>query len=93
MSLFGRRAPQNRLRDKCDRFTERPSGGQAPRRFPNERGALKARDLVATQPRQSPRPHGETSGWKAILNTLTVHHGDRIAANTIKLNFMTATTT
>jgi hypothetical protein len=24
---------------------------------------------------------------------LTVHHGDRIAANTIKLNFMTATTT
>ena len=25
---------------------------------------------------------GKTNGWKAILNTLTVHHGDRIAAHT-----------
>ncbi len=26
---------------------------------------------------------GKTNGWKTILNTLTVHYGDRIAANTI----------
>jgi hypothetical protein len=25
---------------------------------------------------------GKTNGWKTILNTLTVHYGDRIAANT-----------
>lgn len=26
---------------------------------------------------------GKINGWKNILNTLTVHYGDRIAANTI----------
>jgi hypothetical protein len=26
---------------------------------------------------------GKTNGWKTILNTLTIHYGDRIAANTI----------
>jgi hypothetical protein len=26
---------------------------------------------------------GKTNGWKNILNTLTVHYGERIAANTI----------
>ena len=24
---------------------------------------------------------GKTNGWKAILNTLTVHYGDRIASH------------
>ena len=24
---------------------------------------------------------GKTNGWKHILNTLTIHYGDRIAAN------------
>jgi hypothetical protein len=24
---------------------------------------------------------GKTSGWKTILNTLTIHYGERIAAN------------
>jgi hypothetical protein len=26
---------------------------------------------------------GRINGWKDIVNTLTVHYGDRIAANTI----------
>jgi hypothetical protein len=26
---------------------------------------------------------GKINGWKTILNTLTVHYGDRIAGNTI----------
>ena len=26
---------------------------------------------------------GKINGWKTILNTLTIHYGDRIAANTI----------
>jgi hypothetical protein len=26
---------------------------------------------------------GKTNGWKNILNTLTVHYGDRIAASSI----------
>jgi hypothetical protein len=26
-------------------------------------------------------PTGRTNGWKQILNALTIHYGDRIAAN------------
>jgi len=40
--------------------------------------------LVATQRRKNRSDlTGKTNGWKTILNTLTVHYGDRIAANTI----------
>jgi hypothetical protein len=40
-------------------------------------------------PRRDPKTQnrsdltGKMNGWKSILNTLTVHYGDRIAANTI----------
>lgn len=50
--------------------------------------ALKVLFLVATQTRKNRADlTGKTHGWKAVLNTLrrrlTVHYGDRIAANTI----------
>jgi putative transposase len=45
---------------------------------------LKVLYLVATQ-RQKDRHDltGKTNGWKQILNTLTIHYGDRIAASNI----------
>ena len=48
--------------------------------FPNEQAAMKVLYLVATT-RRTNRENltGKTNGWKAILNTLTVHYGDRIA--------------
>lgn len=48
--------------------------------FPNEQAAMKVLYLVATT-RKKNRENmtGRISGWKAILNTLTVHYGDRIA--------------
>jgi hypothetical protein len=50
--------------------------------------------LVATQLRKNRSDlTGKTNGWKTIVNTLTVHYSDRIAANTINCNFMKATTT
>jgi hypothetical protein len=40
--------------------------------------------LVATQRRKNRSDlTGKTNGWKVILNTLTVHYGDRIAASSI----------
>ncbi len=52
--------------------------------FPSEQAALKVLYLVATQQRKNRSDlTGKTNGWKSILNTLTVHYGDRIAANTI----------
>lgn len=52
--------------------------------FPNEQAALKVLYLVATQRRKNRQDMtGRINGWKDILNTLTVHYGDRIAANTI----------
>ncbi len=50
--------------------------------FPNEQAALKVLYLVANQQRPN-RTNliGKTNGWKHILNALTVHYGDRIAAN------------
>ena len=48
--------------------------------FPNEQAAMKVLYLVATARRKN-RSNliGKTNGWKAILNTLTVHYGDRVA--------------
>ena len=48
--------------------------------FPNEQAAMKVLYLVATT-RRTNRENltGKTNGWKTILNTLTVHYGDRIA--------------
>jgi putative transposase len=50
--------------------------------FPSEQAALKVLYLVANQKRPN-RTNliGKTNGWKHILNALTVHYGDRIAAN------------
>ncbi|WP_420431788.1 IS256 family transposase [Candidatus Poriferisocius sp.] len=48
--------------------------------FPNEQAAMKILYLVATAKRKNrSNLTGKTNGWKAILNTLTVHYGDRIA--------------
>jgi putative transposase len=52
--------------------------------FPNEQSALKVLYLVATQQRKNRQDmSGRINGWKTILNTLTVHYGDRIATNNI----------
>ena len=49
--------------------------------FPNEQSALKVLYLVATEHRPNrSNPTGRINGWKTILNTLTIHYGDRIAA-------------
>ncbi len=48
--------------------------------FPNEQAAMKVLYLVATTRRKNRENlTGRINGWKAILNTLTVHYGDRIA--------------
>ncbi len=50
--------------------------------FPNEQAAMMVLYLVATAKRTNRENlTGKTNGWKAILNTLTVHYGDRIADN------------
>ena len=49
--------------------------------FPNEQAALKVLYRVATQRRPNrDNPTGRINGWKHILNTLTVHYGDRISS-------------
>jgi transposase-like protein len=49
--------------------------------FPNEQAALKVLYLVATDRRPNrSNPTGRINAWKKILNTLTIHYGDRIAA-------------
>ena len=49
--------------------------------FPNEQAALKVLYLVAIERRPNrSNPTGKISGWKTILNALTIHYGDRIAA-------------
>ena len=47
--------------------------------FPNEQAALKVLYLVATE-RKKNRENltGQINGWKTILNTLTIHYGNRI---------------
>ena len=48
--------------------------------FPNEQAAMKILYLVATAKRKNRTNRtGKINGWKTILNTLTVHYGDRIA--------------
>ena len=48
--------------------------------FPNEQAAMKILYLVATAKRKNrENMTGKTNGWNTILNTLTVHYGDRIA--------------
>jgi len=50
--------------------------------FPNEQAALKVLYLVATRRRPNRQDlTGRINGWKPILNTLTIHYGDRIAAH------------
>ena len=47
--------------------------------FPNEQAAMKVLYLVATAKRKDRQNMtGKINGWKAILNTLSVHYGDRI---------------
>lgn len=48
--------------------------------FPTEQAAMKVLYLVATA-RKKNRSNltGQINGWKRILNTLTMHYGDRIA--------------
>ena len=48
--------------------------------FPNEQAAMKVLYLVATA-RKKNRENmtGRINGWKTILNTLSVHYGDRVA--------------
>jgi transposase-like protein len=49
--------------------------------FPNEQSALKVLYLVATTKRPNRENlTGQINGWKRILNTLTIHYGDRVAA-------------
>ena len=48
--------------------------------FPNEQAALKVLYLVAIERRPNrSNPTGKINAWKSILNTLTIHYGDRIA--------------
>lgn len=50
--------------------------------FPNEQAAMKVLYLTATQRRPNRENlTGRINGWKTILNALTMHYGDRIAAN------------
>jgi transposase-like protein len=49
--------------------------------FPNEQAALKVLYLVAIERRPNrSNPSGKINGWKTILNALTIHYGERIAA-------------
>ena len=49
--------------------------------FPTEQSALKVLYLVATERRPNrSNPTGQISGWKQMLNALTIHYGDRIEA-------------
>ncbi len=47
--------------------------------FPTEQAAMKVLYLVAIA-RQKNRENltGQINGWKQILNTLTIHYGDRL---------------
>ncbi len=49
--------------------------------FPNEQAAMKVLYLVATAKKPNRENlSGRINGWKHILNTLTIHYGDRITA-------------
>jgi putative transposase len=48
--------------------------------FPTEQAALKVLYLTATARRVNRQNlTGQINGWKQILNTLTIHYGDRIS--------------
>ena len=50
--------------------------------FPTEQSALKVLYLVSIERKKNrTNPTGRIKGWKAILNTLTIHYSDRLAAN------------
>ena len=50
--------------------------------FPNEQAAMKVLYLVATTRRKNRQDLiGRTSGWKPILNALTIRYADRIPTN------------
>ena len=47
--------------------------------FPTEQAAMKVLYLTATKRRKNRQDLiGKTNGWKAILNALTIHYGERI---------------
>ena len=49
--------------------------------FPNEQAAMKVLYLIAIHRRKNrENMTGRIAGWKQILNTLTIHYGDRIEA-------------
>ena len=48
--------------------------------FPNEQAAMKVLYLVATTRRHNrENMTGQINGWKHIINTLTIHYGDRVS--------------
>jgi putative transposase len=50
--------------------------------FPNEQSALKVLYLVATTRRHNRENlTGQINGWKQIINTLTIHYGDRVSVS------------
>ena len=51
--------------------------------FPTEQAAIKVLYLTAIERRKNRQnPTGRINGWKSILNALTIHYGDRLAATT-----------
>ncbi len=49
--------------------------------FPTEQAALKVMYLTSIERRKNRQnPTGRINAWKSILNTLTIHYGDRLAA-------------
>jgi transposase-like protein len=47
--------------------------------FPTEQAAMKVLWLVATEQRKNrTNLTGKIRGWKQILNTLSVHYGERV---------------
>ncbi len=49
--------------------------------FPTEQAATKVLYLVSIERRKNrSNPTGRINGWKSILNTLTIHYSDRLAA-------------
>ncbi|MFV4914961.1 IS256 family transposase, partial [Microbacterium lacticum] len=58
---------------------------QATRRrghFPNEQAAMKVLYLTVLERRPNrTNPTEQIAGWKTILNTLSITHGDRLGIN------------
>lgn len=49
--------------------------------FPTEQAAIKVLYLTSIERRKNrTNPTGRINAWKSILNTLTIHYGDRLAA-------------